>query len=137
MRLDINHQIKNVENICSFVFANEQIYQYRDTDEAITDYDKIQIKSEIEDVLLENSLMTNFGDFCMVYSNNKSVGRLSSTTSGLLGSDSIYEKAEGFISRESTGDGWVTGIDGYYTRLYYVKRVNEDALLLASIYGRL
>lgn len=134
VRLGINHQIKSVEDICSLVFAHEQIYQYRDTDENISDYDKIQVKSEIESVLLENSLMTNFGDFCIVYSNNKSVGKLSSTTSGLFGSDNIYSKAESFIARESTGDGWETGVDDYYTRLYYVKRVNEDAILLASIY---
>lgn len=62
------------------------------------------------------------------------VGKLSSTTSGLFGSDNIYGKAESFITRESTGDGWETGVDGYYTRLYYVKRVNEDAILLTSIY---
>lgn len=134
IRLSVNDQLKNIEDICSLVFSDAQTYGYYDSDESITDYDKIQIKSSIESVLLTNSLMTNFGDFCIVYDNNKSVGKLASSTSSLLGSDTIYERAAGFISRKTTDDGWVAGVDGYYTRLFYVKRINEHAVLLASIY---
>lgn len=134
IRLGINDRFESVEDICSLVFADQQTYQYYDSDDSIDDYDKIQIKSDIESTLLTNSLMTNFGDFCIIYDNNKSVGKLASSTSGLFGSDTIYEKASGYISREETHDGWVTGIDGNYTRMFYVKKVNDHAVLLASIY---
>ena len=134
IRLGINDQFNNVEDICSLIFSNSQTYQYYDSDESIEDYEKIQIKSDIESTLLTNSLMTNFGDFCIIYDNNKSVGKLASSTSSLFGSDTIYDKASGYITREATHDGWVTGIDGSYTRMFYVKKVNDHAVLLASIY---
>lgn len=134
IRLGINDKFGSVEDICSLIFANSQTYEYYDSDESIDDYEKIKIKSDIESTLLTNSLMTNFGDFCIIYDNNKSVGKLASSTADLLGSNTIYEKAAGFITREETHDGWVTGIDGSYTRMFYVKKVNDHAILLASIY---
>ncbi|MCM1256225.1 MAG: methyl-accepting chemotaxis protein [Roseburia sp.] len=135
IRLGINGQLDGIEDIASLVFADELACTYSDADESIDDYDKIQIRSHIESTLLTNSLMDNFGDFSLIYTNNKSVGKLASSTSSLFGADVLYEKLSGHITREETGDGWFTGVDGYYTRMFYVKRVNEEAILLASIYS--
>ncbi len=134
IRLSINAHLDGIEDIASLVFADSTACEYYDTDSSISDYDKIQIRSEIESTLLNNSLMNNFGDFCIIYSNNNSVGKLASTTSSLFGSDTIYENVCGYITRETTEDGWFVGVDGYYTRMYYVKRINDGAVLLASIY---
>ncbi len=134
IRLSINAHLDSIEDIASLIFADSTACEYYDTDSSIDDYDKIQIKSDIESTLLNNSLMNNFGDFCIIYSNNNSVGKLASTTSSLFGSDAIYENVSSYISRETTEDGWFTGVDGYYTRIYYVKRINDEAVLLASIY---
>lgn len=135
IRLGINGQLDGIEDIASLVFADDLACSYSDADESVDDYEKIQIRSQIESVLLTNSLMDNFGDFSLVYSNNKTVGKLASSTSSLFGADVLYEKLSGYIIREETEDGWFTGVDGYYTRMFYVKRVNEEAILLASIYS--
>lgn len=135
IRLGINGQLDGIEDIASLVFADDLACSYSDADESVDDYEKIQIRSRIESVLLTNSLMDNFGDFSLVYSNNKTVGKLASSTSSLFGADVLYEKLSGYITREETEDGWFTGVDGYYTRMFYVKRVNEEAILLASIYS--
>lgn len=134
IRLSINAHLENIEDISSLVFADDLTASYKDTDSTLSEYDRIQTKSQIESVLLTNSLMDNFGDFCIIYSNNASVGKLCASTTTLLGEDSIYEKARSYITRETTQDGWFTGVDGYYTRMYYVKQVNEDAILLAALY---
>lgn len=103
-------------------------------DASIDDYEKIQTRSTIESSLITNSLMNNFGDFCIVYSNDQTVGKLASSTKSLLGSGSLYQTLEGFITRDTTNDGWTTGVDDYYARLFYVKRINDNAILLAAIY---
>lgn len=58
-------------------------------DASIDDYEKIQTRSTIESSLITNSLMNNFGDFCIVYSNDQTVGKLASSTKSLLGSGSL------------------------------------------------
>lgn len=134
IRLSVNSHLDNIEDISSLIFADPLLYEYDDTDASIDDYEKIQTRSTIESSLITNSLMNNFGDFCIVYSNDQTVGKLASSTKSLLGSDSLYQTLEGFITRDTTNDGWTTGVDDYYARLFYVKRINDNAILLAAIY---
>ena len=134
IRLSVNSHLDNIEDISSLIFADPLLYEYDDTDASIDDYEKIQTRSTIESSLITNSLMNNFGDFCIVYSNDQTVGKLASSTKSLLGSDSLYQTLEGFITRDTTNDGWTTGVDDYYVRLFYVKRINDNAILLAAIY---
>lgn len=134
IRLSVNSHLDNIEDISSLIFADPLLYEYDDTDASIDDYEKIQTRSNIESSLITNSLMNNFGDFCIVYSNDQTVGKLASSTKSLLGSDSLYQTLDGFITRDTTNDGWTTGVDDYYTRLFYVKRINDNAILLAAIY---
>lgn len=135
IRLSINRHLASVEDICTMIFAQEELYTYYNTDETIDEYDKVKIKDEIKNLLLNNSLMANFGDFAIIYDDNSSLGKLASTTSALFGSDQIYEVLKSRITRKTTMDGWFTGYDGYFTRIYYVKQVNEHAVLLAALYS--
>lgn len=68
-------------------------------DASIDDYEKIQTRSTIESSLITNSLMNNFGDFCIVYSNDQTVGKLASSTKSLLGSGSL-------VTVNTCGDDW-------------------------------
>lgn len=135
IRLGINDQLTRIEDISSLIFADSLTCDYQDTDETMDDYEKIQTRGQIESTLLINSLMDNFGDFCVVYANNSTVGKIASSTSSLLGKDKLYENLSARITNDQTQDCWFTGVDGYYTRLFYVKRVNEGAVLLATIYS--
>jgi diguanylate cyclase (GGDEF)-like protein len=77
--------------------------------------------------------MENYVDFGIVYSNNHVVGKLSNGTSELFG-ERIYEDLSAMITRQRTSDGWYTGYNGNYNRIYYVKRVNDNAVLVTSFY---
>ncbi|MCD7826253.1 MAG: methyl-accepting chemotaxis protein [Clostridiaceae bacterium] len=135
IRLSINAHLSNIEDIVSLIYSDSQACTYDDTDASISDLEKISIKSDIENTLLTNSLMNNFGDYCIIYSNNASVGILASSTSELFGSDTLYENVSSHITRETTNDGWFTGTNDYYSRIFYVKRINDNAVLLAAIYS--
>lgn len=134
VRLSVNAHLESIEDIASLVFADSLICEYNDSDESMSELDKINAKAAIESTLLNNSLMNNFGDFCIVYSNNSTVGKLAASTAELFGSDTLYENLSGHITRETTQDGWFTGVNNYYARMFYVKKVNENAVLLAAIY---
>lgn len=46
----------------------------------------------------------------------------------------MFEDFEKMITRKKTLDGWYTGYQNDYERIYYVKRIHENALLIISIY---
>ena len=77
--------------------------------------------------------MENYVDFFIVYSDDHTVGKVSNGTTKLYGDD-LYSDMEQLITRKRSNDGWSTGYNGDFRRIYYVKRVNDNALLVVSIY---
>ncbi len=134
MRLNINNFQSDIEDLCALAFADTSTREFSNVDESIDEYDKIQIKNDISNKLLNDSLLHNFGDFGIVYPDGASTGRIAANTLTLLGEDGLYETLESRISNETTNDGWFTGVQDSYKRLYYVKRINEEAILLTSVY---
>ncbi len=134
MRLGIDNYFDDIEEVGALVFANEENYAYDNTSSSAGKYDSIQIKDEIKENLLSISLMHNFGDFGIVYADNSVIGKTASNTKDLFTQDSLYENVSAFITDETTQDGWFTGMDGNFKKLYYVKRVNDNAVLLTSLY---
>lgn len=134
VRLSVNAHLQSIEDIASLVFADELTCNYNDADSSISDLDKINYSAAVEKNLLNNSLMNNFGDFCIIYSNNNAIGKLAASTSELFGSDTLYDSVSSHITRETTNDGWFTGVNDYYSRMFYVKKINDNAVLLAAIY---
>lgn len=134
MRLGIDNYFDDIEEVGALVFANEENYEYDNAPGSSGKYDTIQIKDEIKENLLSISLMHNFGDFGIVYQDNTVIGKTASNTKELFTQDALYENISGFITDETTQDGWFTGMDDNYKKLYYVKRVNDKAVLLTSLY---
>lgn len=134
MRLNINNFQADIEDVCALAFADPDVREYSSSSTTLGDYEKLQMETAISSSLLNTSLLQNFGDYGIVYTNDSSVGRVSSTTKSMIGAEHFYESLESHITNESTGDGWFTGVNGSYMRLFYVKRINEEAILLTSTY---
>lgn len=134
MRLNINAFQSDIEDACALAFADQDTREYSSVSTRLKDYDRIQLETAISEQLLNNSLLHNFGDFCIVYGNDASVGRISTNSTSLLGTNGLYRTLESYIVNESTHDGWFTGVNGNYNRLYYVKRLNDEAILFTSTY---
>ena len=134
MRLNVNSFQSDIEDVCALAFADKDTREYSSASTKLSDYDQIQLESAISEQLLNNSLLHNFGDFCIVYTDDSTVGRISTNTKSLLGANGLYATVAERIVNESTRDGWFTGVDGNYMRLYYVKRLNDEAVLLTSTY---
>jgi diguanylate cyclase (GGDEF)-like protein len=48
----------------------------------------------------------------------------------------MYEQMSGYITDDNKESGWVFGLCDNFERMYYVKRINPNAILLVSFYTR-
>ena len=78
-------------------------------------------------------MLENMVDFGVIYSNNHFVGKISNGTLLSFG-ENLYNDFSKMITRSSTNDGWHAGYKDSYKRIYYVKRINENAVLAVSFY---
>lgn len=133
MKMNMNSYLEKLETTGTLVFATEDVYKYNASDTGIDAYDAIQTEDIISDELFSLGLMENFVDFGIVYDNNHTVGKVSNGTVNLFG-DKLYTDLSEIINRERTNDGWAAGYNGDFKRVYYVKRINEGAVLVMSFY---
>lgn len=133
MQMNLDSYLERMETIATLVFATEEVYVYDATDANNDEYDSIKTEVLIADKLYDICIMENFVDFAIVYRNNSHVGKMSNGTVKLFG-DTLYSDLEAMINRPKTADGWATGYKDNYKRIYYVKRVNDNAVLVISFY---
>ena len=133
MQMNMDSYLSRVETMATLIFAEKDTYIYDATDESIDAYDALNTENDISERLYSICLMENFADFCIIYSDNHVVGKLSNNTKNLFG-DRLYEDMSAVIKRERTQDGWMAGYSGNYNRIYYVKKVNDNAILATSFY---
>lgn len=134
MKMNIDSYLSRVETMATLIFAEKETYIYDATDKSNDEYEALNTENAISEQLYNLCLMENFVDFGIVYSNNHIVGKLSNNTKELFG-DRLYNDLAAIINRERTHDGWLAGYHGNYNRIYYVKRVNENAVLVTSFYA--
>ncbi len=132
LKMNINSYLSKMETTGALVFVAEEVYQYDATKES-DGYTALSTESTISEKLFDLCIMENFVDFGIVYRNNHIVGKVSNGTIELFG-DKLYEDLAGMINRSRTNDGWATGLNGDFKRIYYVKQVNENAVLVTSFY---
>ena len=133
MKMNINSYLSKMETTGTLIFAAEEVYTYDATAENIDEYEALNTEKIISDTLFNLCIMENFVDFGIVYSNNHIVGKISNGTIELFG-DNLYTDLTAAINRQRTHDGWATGYYNNFKRIYYVKRVNDNAILVTSFY---
>ena len=139
MEINIDNYLKTIENTSTLAFSTEPVYndviafQYNPVKEKYDEYDKIQIEDAISNRLIELSLMENYCDFAVVYSDEHTVGKISKGTASTY-ENKLYDVMEKVVTRKRTNDGWFSSNDDEFVRLYYAKRLNDDAILITSFY---
>jgi diguanylate cyclase (GGDEF) domain len=134
MKLNLEGYMNRMETIATLAFAEELAYTYDATDPNNDEYESINTEKIITDKLFSLCIMDNFVDYGIVYGNNRTVGKLSNGTSTLFGGE-LYEKLSSKIVGTKSDSIWFTGYEGNYKRIYYVKRVHENAVLFISFYS--
>ena len=133
--LSIDNYFKDFEDKAAMIFSSEEACSFNPKTNELNEYDTLNLKARIQSELAGIGVMISYNDFCIVYSDNSSVGTLSTTTAQSLGVDKLYEMLVSFKTRENTADGWKIGYEGDFNKIYYVKQINSDAVLMISIYS--
>ncbi|MCI6583240.1 MAG: GGDEF domain-containing protein [Oscillospiraceae bacterium] len=134
MQINLNSYLERIEMLATLAFANEINYEYDDTKQSTDDYDNIKTRETITEYLYNICMMENFVDFGIVYSNNNFVGKISNGSLTMFGDD-MYTDLKNMVKRQDYSDGWSAGFDGDYRRIYYVKNIHENAILVLSFYA--
>lgn len=136
LELNIDSYLDKVETTATLLFSDEAYYLYDASDETQSEYSRVKSEEVIMDRIVDLGLMENFADFGIVYANDHTVGWISNVTKGMFPDGGMYEEFSDYIVNAGTEDGWFFGTHENYDRLYYVKRLNPNAFLLASLYTR-
>lgn len=134
MKLNFNSYLSRMETIGTLAFAAEEAYTYDATDPTNDEYEALNTEKIISDKLYSLCIMENFVDYGIVYRNNHTVGKISNGTVTLFG-DRLFEDLSLIVSRQRTKDGWSAGYQDNFKRIYYVKQIHENALLVISFYA--
>lgn len=133
MRLNMDSYLSRMETIATLAFASEEAYTYDATDENNDEYEALNTEKIISDKLYSLCIMENFVDYGIVYRNNHTVGKISNGTVNLFGKN-LFSDLNSIITRKRTNDGWSAGYNDDFKRIYYVKKIHENAVLVISFY---
>ena len=136
LELNIDSYIREVQQKAALLFSSEEYYGYDPLDTTLDDYEKLQREKAINEKIVDLGIMENFSDFGIIYSDESTIGWISQVTKAMFPKGGMYETFANTIQNLQTSDGWSFGINGNYDRLYYTKRLNPHALVVASIYNR-
>lgn len=136
LELNISSYLEKVEKTATLLFSDEIYYKYDATDESVEKYEQVKCEEAITERINDLGMMENFSDFGIIYANDHVAGWISNTTQNLFSGEGIYEEFASHIKNERTEDAWVFGVKGNIDRLYYVKRINQNAVLVISFYNR-
>ena len=135
LELNINSYLERMETVPTLLFSDETYYMYDETDARIEEYDKVKNEETIRNRIVDIGLMDNYVDFGIVYSDDHKVGWISHGTQDLFVNDeSMYDAFSAYIVNSKKEDGWCYGINDNSDRIYYIKRLNPNAILVSSIY---
>ena len=135
LQINIDTYFAKVEQISALMFSDEAYYKYDETDPSIDEYTKLQFENGISDRIVDIGIMENFSDFGVIYSDDYAKGWISNNTK-LMFSENMYDTFVSQITNEKTSSGWFFADSDDYDRLYYVKKLNDNAVLVTSIYSR-
>lgn len=131
--INLDSYLKRMETVGTLAYAVDNAYTYNAADPSNDEYEAINTEKQISDDLMSLCLMENFVDYGLVYSNNHTVGKVSNGTTALFG-DNLYTDLSAMITRSRSRDGWYTGYNNDYERIYYVKQFNDNTLFVISFY---
>lgn len=134
IELNVDSYLDTVKTVCSLLFSDEAYYGYYDTNPDLSDYDRIVAKDAITARIVDLGMMENFADFGVVYPNDKNAGWISQTTESMFPDGGIYNFFAGLITDEGREEGWATRVMGNTERIFFVKRLNPNAIAVLSFY---
>lgn len=128
----VRNYLESIEKAGVAIFSDEDYISYYPTGNDEKSYEEIRQEEIITDKLLTIGLTDNFCDQGIMYRNGDHTGKISDGTQDIFGEDmfeKLYAQAE-----KKNGSAWLINYEGDCSRVYFVKIVNENAVMLTSFY---
>ncbi len=133
---NVNLYLEKVEDTAALFFSDASYYEYDATSASADEFERIQQEKVLQKRIEDLSVLQNFSDFGIVYSNDTTVGWISNTIVQMFSEGGLYDYMDSQITDDRTESGWFFDYDKCYDRVYYVKRLNENAILVTAFYSR-
>ena len=133
---NVNLYLEKVEDTAALFFSDKSYYEYDATAENVDEFERIQQQKMLQKRIEDLSVLQNFSDFGVVYSNDVTVGWISNTIVQMFPKGGLYDYMSSRITDDKTESGWFFDYDKCYDRVYYVKLLNENAILVTAFYSR-
>ena len=132
--MNVDNYFSTVKDTVSLFFSDEEYYEYDATQE-MSEIERLEKENVIYDRIQNLGVLENFADFGIIYSNNSTVGWISEGMFEMLANDEMYSYFASNITDPNTESGWFCSQKNNYDRIYYVKRINKNAVIVASIFS--
>lgn len=129
----IDNYLLQLENNASPVFGNNDIISFNPMSKDIDDYEYTKIKRDIKEYLLSIELLQNYNDFLLIYKDGSTIGKISDTTQNMNSNVGLYSKLKSIIDEGKAKSTWVTGLEGNFDKIYYIKQINNYAIMITSV----
>lgn len=133
--MNVESYFTDIKDTASLFFSDEMYYGY-DATADMPEIEHLQRENVIMERVQSLGVLENFSDFGVIYANNSAVGWMSESMYEMLANDELYDFFSQHITDENTESGWFVTEKNNYDKIYYVKRLNENAVLVESIYSR-
>lgn len=124
--------IENIVSKAEYVCANTLYAGFDDMDEDLTEEELLEKEGTITERLIELYGTGNYEDLCIVYRNDRILGKVSGETLATFNSV-LFSTFEHELTKAEKRMLWLTGYRDDYSRVYYLVQVNHNAIFLISI----
>ena len=128
-RLNVDNYLNEIEYISKLVILQKDILEYNPQIDVIN---KNQKQNQIFNYLKSLSLIKNFDDFALIYDNGSCIGNISQANNGSDKIKKLYSKFKDELKDNQKEADWFTGYNNVFDKIYYVRVINDDRLLLVS-----
>lgn len=133
--MNVDNYLQKIKTTASLFFSDESYYMYDATATGYDEFERIQTEKAIENRIQDLGVLENYEDFAVVYSNDHTVGWVSDSTYTIFADGNLYKGLSSKITDDATESGWFSDPSDNHRNLYYVKRLNPNAILFVSFYS--
>ncbi len=134
--MNIDSYLEKLKDTVSLFFSDDMYFTYDETSDEYDDITKLQNENAIKSRIQDLGVLDNYADFGVVYADNHTVGWISTESYQMFDDGKTYEGFSSKITDEKTQSGWFSDKNSKFSSIYYVKRLNENAIIFASFYTR-
>lgn len=136
MELNIDSYLNKVDKASALLFSDNTNYTYDPTDKDADPYTQLQISNQINDNITDLSLLDNYADFAIIYSDDEVIGSLSKVTKNMYANGGMYDAFLEILEQNDKRGTWYFGLNGDIEHIYYFERFNDRSIILISFYSR-